>query len=168
MAVPADCKREGKTETKNETTDIKDVLAAYPRERDSLIPVLQAVQERYGYLPPEALQKAADHIQLSNSTVYGVATFYSHFKLTPGGKHTIRICRGTACHVSGGARILQDMERRLGIKAGETTSDGEYTLETVACIGACALAPTMTVDKETYGNLTTRKTAEVFDDNSGE
>jgi len=153
------------TETK--AIDIKEILKSYSVERDSLIPILQDVQEHYGYLPPEAIQTVANHVQLSNSTVYGVATFYSHFKLTPGGKHTIRVCRGTACHVRGAARILQDMEKRLGIKAGETTPDGEYTLETVACIGACALAPTMTVDKETYGNLTTRKTAEVFDDNRG-
>jgi NADH-quinone oxidoreductase E subunit len=153
------------TETK--PIDIKDILKSCSAGRDSLIPILQDVQERYGYLPPEAIQAVADYVQLSNSTVYGVATFYSHFKLNPGGEHTIRICRGTACHVRGAARILQDMEKRLDIKAGETTPDGKYTLETVACIGACALAPTMTVDKETYGNLTTRKTAEVFDDNRG-
>ncbi len=134
--------------------DIKDILESYNHERDSLIPILQGVQECYGYLPPEALQAAADHLHLSKSTVYGVATFYSHFKLTPGGKHTIRVCRGTACHVRGATRVLQDAEKRLAIKPGQTTADGRYTLETVACMGACALAPTLTVDGDTYGRLT--------------
>ena len=151
-------------------TDIKEqlkrILSSYSRQRDNLIPVLQEAQQYFGYLPPEAIQEIADFLHLSNSTVYSVVTFYAHFKLTPSGKHTVRVCRGTACHVRGGARILWDIERRLGIKDGETTDDFEYTLETVACIGACALAPTMTVDKETYGQMTTKKAAEIFGDQS--
>jgi len=150
------------TATQAAAVDIKDILNSYPRERDSLIPVLQAVQERCGYLPSDALQQAADYLQLSNSTVYGVATFYSYFKLTPSGKHTLRVCRGTACHVRGAARVLQDVEKRLNIKAGQTTADGNYTLETVACIGACALAPTLTVDGDTYGRLTPSGVAEIL------
>lgn len=141
---------------------LKSVLSPYRRERDNLIPILQEAQQHLGYLPEEAIQEIADYLRLSGSTVYGIVTFYSHFRLTPSGRQTVRVCRGTACHVRGGARILWDIERRLGIKAGETTTDGEYTLETVACIGACALAPTMTVDKETYGQMTTKKAAEVF------
>ena len=104
----------------------------------------------------------AKFLRLSESTVYGVATFYAQFKFVPSGKRKVRVCRGTACHVRGGARILREVEKRLGIKPGETTEDWEYTLETVACIGACALAPTMTVDKETYGQMTTKKVLEVF------
>ena len=141
---------------------LKGILSSYGRGRDNLIPILQQAQEHYGYLPQEAIEEIAGHLHLSGSTVYSVVTFYSHFKLAPGGRQTVRVCRGTACHVRGGARILQDIERRLGVRAGETTTDGEYTLETVACIGACALAPTMTVDKETYGDMTTKKAAEVF------
>lgn len=152
------------------TTDIKEqlkrILSSYSRQRDNLIPVLQEAQQYFGYLPSEAIQGIADFLHLSNSTVYSVVTFYAHFKLTPSGKHTVRVCRGTACHVRGGARILWDIERRLDIKDGETTDDFEYTLETVACIGACALAPTMTVDKETYGQMTTKKAAEIFGDQS--
>jgi NADH-quinone oxidoreductase subunit E len=99
---------------------------------------------------------------IPESSVYGVSTFYAQFKLTPLGKKVIRVCRGTACHVRGSTKILNEIEKRLGIKAGETTADMEYTLETVACIGACALAPTMTIDGETYGKMTTKKVAEVL------
>lgn len=143
---------------------LADILARYNRERSSLIPILQEVQQRFGYLPEEAMQEIANFLRLSNSTVYGVSTFYAQFKLVPTGKRTVKVCRGTACHVQGGARILRDIERRLGIKPGETTEDWEYTLETVACIGACALAPTMTIDKETYSQMTARKAVEIFGD----
>lgn len=143
---------------------LADILARYNRERSSLIPILQEVQQQLGYLPEEAMQEIADFLRLSNSTVYGVSTFYAQFKLVPTGKRTVKVCRGTACHVRGGARILRDIERRLGIKPGETTEDWEYTLETVACIGACALAPTMTIDKETYSQMTARKAVEIFGD----
>jgi NADH:ubiquinone oxidoreductase subunit E len=101
---------------------------------------------------------------MPESTIYGVSTFYAQFKLTPLGKKIIRVCRGTACHVRGASNVLAELEKRLGIKDGETTDDLEYTLETVACIGACALAPTTTVGNETYGKMTTKKVAEVLGD----
>jgi NADH:ubiquinone oxidoreductase subunit E len=101
---------------------------------------------------------------MPESTIYGVSTFYAQFKLTPLGKKIIRVCRGTACHVRGASKVLAELEKRLGIKAGETTDDLEYTLETVACIGACALAPTMTIENGTYGKMTTKKVAEVLGD----
>ena len=145
-----------------------NILSRFNRNRDNLIPILQEIQQEFGYLPAEAMQSIADFLRLSNSTVYSVATFYTQFKMVPSGKRIIRVCRGTACHVRGGARILREVEKRLGIKPGETTGDWEYTLETVACIGACALAPTMTVDKETHGKMTTRKVAEVFIDRAKE
>ena len=141
-----------------------NILSRFNRNRDNLIPILQEIQQEFGYLPAEAMQSIADFLRLSNSTVYSVATFYTQFKMVPSGKRIIRVCRGTACHVRGGARILREVEKRLGIKPGETTGDWEYTLETVACIGACALAPTMTLDKDTHGQMTTKKVAEVFGD----
>ncbi len=147
-------------------TDFKEqldhLLLEFSRDRDNLIPILQEVQQGFGYLPEEAMQSVADFLLLSSSTVYSIATFYAQFKMVPSGRMVVRVCRGTACHVRGGARVLREVEKRLGIKPGETTGDWEYTLETVACIGACALAPTMTVDKETHGQVTTKKVAEVF------
>ncbi|MGD9117847.1 MAG: NADH-quinone oxidoreductase subunit NuoE [Dehalococcoidia bacterium] len=138
------------------------ITANYTRDSGNLIPILQEAQEKFGYLPAEAMQEIAKHLRLPESTVFGVSTFYAQFKLTPTGRKTITVCRGTACHVRGGARILKEIERRLGIKPGETTEDMEYSLETVACIGACALAPTMRVDNETYGQMTTKKVVEVL------
>jgi NADH:ubiquinone oxidoreductase subunit E len=140
------------------------VLANYQGEREDLIPVLQDTQEVFRYLPAAAMRDIARFLNITVNTVYGVATFYAQFKLTPLGKKVIRVCRGTACHVRGSPKVLAEMEKRLGIKAGETTPDMAYTLETVACIGACALAPTMTIDGETHGKMTTRKVAEVLGD----
>ncbi len=151
-------------------TDMKEkmneILSHYSGKKEELIPILQEAQEQFRYLPSEVMQEIANFLRLSESAVFGVSTFYAQFKLVPSGKIIARVCRGTACHVRGGARILREVERRLGIKQGETTDDWAYTLETVACIGACALAPTMVVDKETYGQMTTRKVAEVFGDRS--
>jgi len=149
------------TETKEK---LNEILSHYSGTKDELIPMLQEAQEYFRYLPPEVMQEIARFLRLPESAVFGVSTFYAQFKLVPSGKHIVRVCRGTACHVRGGARILREVERRLGIKPGETTDDLEYTLETVACIGACALAPTMTIDKETHGQMTTKKVAEVFGD----
>jgi len=144
------------------TKEVGKITANYSRDSGNLIPILQQAQEKFGYLPAEAMQGVAKYLKLPESTVFGVSTFYAQFKLTPTGRKKIVICRGTACHVRGGARILRELERRLGIKPGETTEDMEYSLETVACIGACALAPTMRVDNETYGQMTTKKVAEVL------
>jgi NADH-quinone oxidoreductase E subunit len=140
------------------------ILSQFKRDRSNLIPILQRVQQEFGYLPQEAMQLVADFLHISNSTVYSVSTFYTQFKLVPSGKHIITVCRGTACHVRGGTRILRQMEKQLCIKPGETTEDMEFTLETVACIGACALAPTITIGDETYGQMTTKKVTELFDD----
>ena len=145
---------------------VDKVLAAYTREKANLIPILQQVQAVLGYLPEEALKRIAWYAGTPESNVFGVATFYAQFKLTPQGKKIIRICCGTACHVRGSEKVLDEMEKQLGVKAGETTTDMEYTLETVACIGACALAPTMTMANETYGKMTPKKVAEVLGDKS--
>ena len=143
---------------------LSEILSHYDGRRDELIPILQEAQERFRYLPEDVMKQIARFLRLSESTVFGVATFYAQFKFSPSGRRIVRVCRGTACHVRGGARILREVERKLGVKSGGTTGDLEYTLETVACIGACALAPTMTIDKETHGQMTTKKIAEVFSD----
>lgn len=145
---------------------VDEVLASYSHEKANLIPILQQVQSVLGYLPEEALKRIAWYAGTPESNVFGVATFYAQFKLTPQGKKIIRICCGTACHVRGSDKVLDEMEKQLGVKAGETTTDMEYTLETIACIGACALAPTMTIDNETYGKMTPKRAAEVLGDKS--
>ena len=141
---------------------LDDILTGYDGERGDLIPILQQAQERFGYLPVEVMQGIAKFLRLPESDVFGVATFYAQFKLTPVGKRIVRVCRGTACHVRGGARILHEVEKQLGIKPGETTDDLEYSLETIACFGSCALAPVVVVDKTVYGRMTTKKVAEVL------
>jgi NADH-quinone oxidoreductase subunit E len=143
-----------------EQTD--EILAHYSGQSSDLIAILQEAQEKFGYLPAEVMQRVAKFLHLTDNVVYGVSTFYAQFSFVPTGRRKITVCRGTACHVRGGARILKEIERRLGIRPGETTPDMEYSLETVACIGACALAPTMRVGSETYGQMTTKKVAEVL------
>jgi NADH-quinone oxidoreductase subunit E len=148
-----------------ETKKLDEILSHYiAGKRDDLIPLLQEVQEAFRYLPKEAMQKIAAYLRIPESNVFGVATFYALFKLVPSGRNVVRVCRGTACHVRGGARLLREVEKKLGIKPGETTKDFEYTLETVSCIGACALAPNITVEKATHGKMTAKKVAEVFSD----
>jgi NADH-quinone oxidoreductase subunit E len=139
-----------------------EILSRYSGQSSDLISILQEAQEKFGYLPEEVIQRVARFLRLTDNMVYGVSTFYAQFTFTPTGRHKVTVCRGTACHVRGGARILREIEKRLGIKPGETTDDMEYSLETVACIGACALAPTMRVGNETYGQMTTKKVAEVL------
>jgi NADH-quinone oxidoreductase subunit E len=141
---------------------LEEILSRYSGDKGDLIPILQEAQESFGYLPTEVMQKIARFLRLPESVVYGVSTFYAQFTFIPTGRRRVSVCRGTACHVRGGARILREVEKRLGIKPGETSSDMEYSLETVACIGACALAPTMRIGKETYGQMNTKKVAEVF------
>lgn len=141
---------------------LEETLVKYKGERGDLIPLLQEVQARFGYLPEEAMRGIAKFLRLSESTLYGVVTFYAQFKFTPVGKHTIKVCRGTACHVRGVSRILEEAEKQLGIKPGETTSDLEYTLETIACFGSCALAPVMVVDETVYGKMTPEKVTKIM------
>jgi len=141
---------------------LTEILYPYQCKEDELIPILQQVQRVFGYLPELAMKRIAKFLKLPESTVFGTGTFYAQFKLVPSGRNIVRVCRGTACHVRGGARVLREVEKRLGVKPGESTPDMEYCLETVACIGACALAPTMVINNKTYGQMTTKKAAEVF------
>jgi NADH-quinone oxidoreductase subunit E len=137
--------------------DLNAVLSDFKRDRSSLIPLLQRFQEGLGYLPPDAISAVAEYLGLSESGVYSVASFYTQFKFKPCGRNFIKVCRGTACHVGGGERILAEIERQLGIKPGETTPDLEFTLDTVACIGACALSPVVIVNDDIHGRATVNK-----------
>lgn len=134
--------------------ELERLLEDHARRRGALIPVLQKAQDIYGYLPVDALRRVARRLGLPLSQVYGVATFYSQFHLTPRGRHIVRVCLGTACHVRGGARILRAIEDSLDVTDGQTSDDLEFTLESVACIGACGLAPVLMVDEDTHGRLT--------------
>ncbi|MDW7672978.1 MAG: NADH-quinone oxidoreductase subunit NuoE [Bacillota bacterium] len=133
--------------------NLTQLLDKYKEQKGALIPVLQAAQEVYGYLPKEALERIAKELKLPLSKVYGVVTFYSQFHLKPRGRHVVRVCLGTACHVRGGAKILEALEKEMGVSDGGTTEDLRYTLESVACIGACGLAPVIMVNDDTHGRL---------------
>jgi NADH-quinone oxidoreductase subunit E len=144
---------------------LEKILSRHKGEKGDLIPILQEAQESFGYLPTEVMQKIAKFLRLPESTVYGVGTFYAQFTFIPTGRKKVRVCRGTACHVRGGARILREVEKQLGIKPGETSADMEYSLETIACFGSCALAPVMVINKNVYGRMTTTKVAQVLAEN---
>ncbi len=146
----------------NAPKDISALLAVHPPARDSLIPLLHAVQREEGYLSPEALAQVAAYLKLSLSTVYSVATFYSHFRFKPCGRHQLRVCRGTACHVRGADGVLDELARKLHLKTGETTKDGEFSLETEACFGSCALAPVVVKDGRVYGRMTPARVDELL------
>lgn len=137
--------------------DILRILEEFPRERGYLIPILQEIQEEHGYLPTEAILQTAHYLDLPTSKIFGVATFYNQFKLVPPGKYRVQICRGTACHVRGSLNLLETLETELGISAGETTRDRLFSLETVACIGACSIAPVVVINGEFYGRLERKK-----------
>lgn len=146
----------------SETQDLKqvklgEVLAKYKSQKGALIPVLQEAQDIFGYLPTDVLRQISSELKIALSKVYGVVTFYAQFHLNPRGRNIIRVCLGTACHVRGGAKILETIQNELGIKDGETTEDLRYTLECIACIGACGLAPVIMVNDDTHGRLTPDK-----------
>jgi len=137
------------TENKDKT---KEILSGFGSQRENLIPILQRIQEDLGYLPPGVMVEVARFLNIPEIDVYSVATFYNQFRLTPPGKHSIRVCMGTACHVKGGHVTLEAWQRRLKIVPGETTPDREFDLDTVACVGCCAMAPVTVVDKKVEAN----------------
>jgi NADH-quinone oxidoreductase subunit E len=151
-----------KTMNLKDEKKLDDILAKHQQSSNELITVLQHAQEQFGYLPEEVMERIAKHLSVPASTVYGVATFYAQFKLVPTGKRVIKCCQGTACHVRGGADILKEVEKKLDIKTGETSSDLANSLETIACFGSCALAPVMVVNKTVYGRMTPKKVDEVL------
>jgi NADH-quinone oxidoreductase subunit E len=144
------------------TDKIGSLLSNFPKDRKNLIPILQEVQEKEGYLSGESISEISRHLGISENDIFSVASFYSQFRFIKPGRHTIKVCQGTACHVRGGARVLDTVERELKIKPGQTTADGKYSLETVACIGACALAPTMVLDNEVHRQMTPQKVSNLL------
>jgi NADH-quinone oxidoreductase subunit E len=133
------------------------------RKQDgALIPLLQSAQESYGYIPEKAIHYISEVVNISAADIYGVITFYSQFRLNPPGKHIIRVCEGTACHVNGASSIVKILQNELGIGLDETTEDGLFTLQSVACLGCCSLAPVIMIDDDTHGNLDAAKTKKVF------
>lgn len=142
-------------------TLIDKVLVQYKGKKGSLISILQDTQELYGFLPLSAMNHIADNSEYKKANIYGVATFYTQFRLNPIGKHLILQCQGTACHVNGSKAISAAICEELSIEAGETSADGLFTVEDVACLGCCSLAPVIMIDGETYGNLTPAKAVEI-------
>ena len=138
-------------------SDINDIINREATGEGSLIAALEEIQERYRYLPPEALLLASERLGVPLSQAYSVATFYNAFSLKPKGKHCLHVCMGTACHVRGSPQVLERLQAKLGIKAGETTRDHLFTLETVNCLGACALGPIVVTNEEYSGQMTTQK-----------
>ena len=139
-----------------ETALLKDVaalLATYDTRRGNLLPILQAIQHKHSYLPINTMRLVAKHLNLSYIEVYGVASFYNQFRFHPPGKHQIKVCLGTACHVRAGDIILENFERKLGIHEGETTPDREFSIERVACVGCCALAPVALMNEHVHGKM---------------
>ncbi len=151
------------TGTAEQESRLKEVIREHHDQPGGLMPVLQGAQEIYGYLPIEVQQMIADGLNISLSEVYGVATFYSQFSLTPKGKNRISVCLGTACYVKGADKILEAVEKKLGIKSGECTADGLFSLDSTRCIGACGLAPVMMINDEVYGKLTPEQVNSIID-----
>ena len=150
------------------TSDIETVLKRHPNaSRNSLIPILQEIQEEHGYLSREAVVRIGQHLRLPASKIYGVATFYNQFRFQPQGRNHIQVCRGTACHVKGSAAIFEAIKRELKIDAGQTTRDGEFSLEVVACIGACGLAPVICINGDFHAGVTTKTVGKIIDSYRG-
>jgi NADH-quinone oxidoreductase subunit E len=145
-----------------DNSKVREAIAQYPAERAYLIPILQAIQDRLGYLSEDALDQLSQTMDISINEIYGVATFYTQFRFNPPGEHTIRVCQGTACHVRRGQVLCTEIENQLHIKAGQTTADGKFNLERVACLGCCALAPVMVIDDKVYAKMTPKKIGAVL------
>lgn len=140
------------------------ILDQYDHDATRLVPILQAVQEEYRYLPQEVMAFVATALDIPPARVYGVATFYSHFALQPKGKYVVRVCDGTACHVKGSQELVDALKARMGLEGGKkTTSDMLYTLETVSCLGACGLAPAVVVNEDVYGQMDAEKATALID-----
>ena len=139
------------------------IVEKHSNEKWALIPMLQEIQEAFGFIPPRSLETIGEALNIPPVQVQGVITFYAGFTLKPKGKYVVRVCRGTACHVKGGRSILRLMKRELGLEEGETSPDYRFTLDTVACLGACFLAPTMMVNRTYYGKLSPAKVSSVLD-----
>ncbi|MFK5857217.1 MAG: NADH-quinone oxidoreductase subunit NuoE [Bacteroidota bacterium] len=144
--------------------ETKNIFDKYPSaDRENLIPILQDVQNEEGYLSKESIVEVSSFLNIPTSKIFGVATFYNQFRFQPNGKYHIQVCRGTACHVLGSATVLQEVEKLLKVKAGSTTRDGQFSIEVVACIGACGLAPVISVNGEFFAKVTTASLAGIIE-----
>jgi len=141
---------------------VQKILSRYPREKRYLLAILQDLQRSYNYLPRPALSQVAEYLQVPLSKVYSLATFYKAFSLVPKGRYTIRVCDGTACHIKGSTVLIDQIRATLGIRPGETSPDGEFSLETVNCLGACAIAPVMLVNEKVHAKVSTAAVAEII------
>ena len=149
-------------------SEIKKIIKKFKGNKSALISILQDVQKKYGYLPREAISMLAEELKISENEIYGVATFYSQFRFNKPGKYQLKACQGTACHVRGGKRIMGEIERELKITHGETTENGLFSLERVACMGCCALAPVIVENDKVYGTCTPAKVREVINKSKAE
>lgn len=140
------------------------VLEKFSTRRENLIPMLQKVQEVEGFITPESIKLISDKLRISENEIHGVTTFYAQFRFTPPGEHSIYVCMGTACHVKGGQQLLNMLEYELGIKEGQTTEDGKFDLNRVACLGCCALAPVIKIDDKIYSQMSVIKLMEVLEE----
>ena len=143
---------------------LDSLIEKYKNKRGNLIPLLQGAQHIYGYIPKSVFLRFEKEVGLHLSEMYGVATFYAQFRLKPVGKHIVKVCHGTACHVQNASKISEAIEEALGIKDGETTEDRLFTIESVACLGCCSLAPVMMIGDETYGSLNSKKATKIIKD----
>ena len=141
---------------------VKQILNSYSKNAEHLIPILQDIQKKLKYLPDQAMLEVSKYTKISESKIYGVASFYAQFRFTPIGKKHITVCRGTACHVRGGAKILEAVKKHIKIDTGEVSSDLEFSLDTVACIGCCGLSPCIMINDKVYGKMTPKKIAKLF------
>jgi NADH-quinone oxidoreductase subunit E len=142
--------------------DLQNIIDKYASEKGALVPLLQEVQKNLGYISEDAVKMISRAMLISESEIYGVASFYAQFRFTEPAKHNIKVCLGTACHVRGGEPILNALENELGVGVGEITPDKQFEMERVACVGCCALAPVIVVDNEVYGRMVRKKTKEVL------
>ena len=141
------------------------ILQDFGKDSAKLIPILQKVQDAYGFLPEDIMRFIANELEISPARVFGVATFFAHFAITPKGKHIVRVCNGTACHVKGSSFVINTVKDKLKLKPGQdTTEDGMFTLECVSCLGACGLAPVMVMDETVHGQITPAKAVEIIDE----
>ena len=143
--------------------EIQEILNQYTTVKDNLIPILNEIQVKYGYIPLIAQTKISEYLSIPMAEIYGVITFYSRFTLKPKGKYAISVCLGTACFVKGSEKIMERLKQRLQIKEGETTKDGKFSIDATRCVGACGIAPVFTVNGEVYGRATVKKLDEVLD-----
>jgi len=165
MRIQRIAPKQNKTVTSEEDLSLlDDIISKYKGQKGSLIPLLQATQNTLGYISNEAFQYLSKHTGYAVSELYGVATFYSQFRLQKAGKHIIKVCHGTACHVQNASALTEALKEELKVEEGETTEDGLFTLEAVACLGCCSLAPVMMIGDETYGKLNGTKAARIIKD----